>query len=95
MLLEGLSEAPPEGGPSPPFSEPAEKPEPPQWCHVGCNTAKPCFAECKTMLWNANIGYWYRAHPKQGLGPIRNETDFWLVGASMSELGSLYRSLAP
>ena len=94
MSAEGLLEAPPEGEPTPPFSEPAEKPEPPLLCYVGYGTSKPCFAECKAMRWNADIGYWYRAHPKYG-GPIRNEMDLRLVGASMSELGSLRRSLTP
>jgi hypothetical protein len=89
MALEVYPLVPPEGEPSPPFSEPAEKPEPPQSCMVGMNTSKPCFAECKAMLWNADIGYWYRAHPKQRAHPKRNG---FLVGRSLapvSEFGSL------
>lgn len=89
MLLEAYPLVPPEGEPSPPFSEPAEKPEPPQSCMVGMNTSKPCFAECKAMLWNADIGYWYRAYPKQRAHPKRNG---FLVGRSrapVSECGSL------
>ena len=55
MLVEAL----------PPFSESAEKPEPPQCCRVGFGTNKPCFAKCSEVLWNADIGYWYRAPRKR------------------------------
>ena len=30
-------------------------------CEVGFGTAKPCFATCKEVQWNAKCGFWYCA----------------------------------